>query len=106
MTGRSPREVRRKTKISRERTPKLREALAPGRVGLVVAEQLAGLDHREQNRQLRTILRPRRGKAVEVVPEIQRALDSLDHAARALAAFGKSRLPPAVVAEFRKRHDA
>ncbi len=80
--------------------------MANNAIPIKVAEQLAGLDHQEQDRQLRLALRPRRGPRPEVLPEIQKALDSLDHAARTLTAFSKSHLPQEIVAEFRKRHAA
>ncbi len=102
----SVREVQRIARIGRQATPKVRKALADKAIPITVAEQLVGLLGPEQDRQLRLVLRPRRGKPVEIVPEIQKALDSLDHAARALTAFGKSRLPPEVVTEFQKRHAA
>jgi hypothetical protein len=102
----SVREVQRIARIGRQGTPKVRRALADKAIPITVAEQLVGLPGPEQDRQLRLVLRPRRGKQPAIVPEVQKALDSLDHAARALTAFSRSRLPPEVLAEFRKRHAA
>ena len=78
MTGQSVRDTQRKLRIGKLATAKVRKALAVGQLNVLEAEQLAGLDRKQQDCQLAALVK----RKAELPPELRRVTESLSTSSR------------------------
>ncbi len=101
VVGQSVREVRRKGRIGRLGTPKVKQALAGKQIKLVEAEKLAGLSPRDQERQLDALLRDKNRS--DVPKDIRKAVDALSYVEKVLGRYGRGALSREQVDDLSQR---